>query len=258
MRRFYIPDLPDRPTTLTLPESEAIHASRVLRVRPGDVVTALNGMGIRALARVESVEPKRVDLEILNIDREPLPPVQITLFQALTKPRSMDWLIEKATELGVSRVQPTVTERVVSRFNEGDAGKKREKWQRTAIEAIKQCGGAWLPDIEAPESLSKLLAGAARFDHHIVASLVPGTQPLRAQLTALDPQAMLLSPVQIGIWIGPEGDFTPAETKELIHAGAIPMTLGPNVLRSETASICAISLVRYELEWLYGTSGNSL
>jgi 16S rRNA (uracil1498-N3)-methyltransferase len=189
-------------------------------------------------------------LEVLQLDQEPARVIEITLFQAMLKPKRMDWLVEKVTELGVQRIQPTVTERVISRFSSAEAARKREKWQRTTIEALKQCGGAWLPSVQMPDTISHLLAQPGSPSTHVVASLTSGAGRVRDQLRTLPGRGLQQTPMTIGVWIGPEGDFTHEEAETLKNAGALPVTLGSNVLRGETAAICAISLVGHELDCL--------
>jgi 16S rRNA (uracil1498-N3)-methyltransferase len=246
MHRFYNPDFHPQPGPLTLTDNEASHAVRVLRVQPGTEVTVLNGKGVRALARVRGVARKQVDLEVQTIEEAPRPKLEITLLQALTKPASMDWIVEKATELGVHRVQPILAERVVSRLDEHEAAKKVEKWQRTAIEALKQCGGTWLPTIELPRTLARVLQDTRPLQCQFVASLSAQAGELRHSLAQLNLSGESSSPSLVGVWVGPEGDFTEEETAALVAAGAIPITLGNTVLRSETASVCAVTLIRYE------------
>lgn len=246
MHRFYLSNLPAAPETLSLTGCEATHAAKVLRLQPGNDVTVLNGRGLRILARIQDVRRNHVALETLHIEQAAQPTFEITLFQALTKPKSMDWLIEKATELGVRRIQPILTERVVSKLGERDGPRKMEKWQRTAIEALKQCGSLWLPDVASPCPLSQAMDQAAVLHCHMLASLSPDAKPVRHSFDALTPPPSS-APVQVGIWIGPEGNFSTEEIARLQAAGAISITLGQNVLRSETAAICALALIGDEL-----------
>lgn len=247
MHRFYIPDLSLRPKRLTLTDGEAVHAAKVLRVRPGDKVTVLNGKGIRAISRVVDVIRNRVELEVQRVEAGDKPFFKITLFQAVMKPRSMDWIVEKATELGVHSIQPILSERVISRMEGSEASKKAQKWQRTAVEALKQCGNLWLPVIESPQPFSEAIQHGSAFQCHLLASLSPRADKVRQALRRLNLHPRVPVPVRIGVWIGPEGDFTEQETRTLLGAGAIAITLGDNVLRSETAAVCALALVRYEL-----------
>lgn len=258
MPRFYIPDLPSQPQTITLPANEAAHARKVLRVQPGNEVHLFNGRGLRAGARIINVERKRVDLEVLQIEETRPPSVKITLLQAVTKPKSMDWIVEKATELGVHRIQPLLTENTVAKLDANESLRKRTKWQRTAIEALKQCGGGWLPHIESPQNLSAIEQCTADLQCQILASLSPQAGELRSRLGDLNVLAQTPSTLSVGVWIGPEGDFTKHETGMIVSAGAVPITLGKNVLRSETAAICAVSLIRYQMQLLLSRDGETV
>ncbi|MCU0770619.1 MAG: 16S rRNA (uracil(1498)-N(3))-methyltransferase [Verrucomicrobia bacterium] len=244
MHRFYLPALSRDAVMAALTDGEAAHAAKVLRVMSGETLMLLNGRGLRALARVLKVDRKRVELQVEHREETPRPPFDLVLFQAATKPRSMEWIVQKATELGVYAIQPMLTVRVVSQWAEGEAETKVEKWQRIAVESLKQCGQPWLPHIAAPARLADLLGAAP---HSFLASLEAGARPLRAWLQE---QPEIFQPGNrrpVGLWIGPEGDFAPDETRMLLAAGALPMTLGPAVLRSETAALCGMALLHYEL-----------
>ncbi len=207
----------------------------------------LNGRGLCALTRVRTVDRNRVELEVERMEATPRRPYEVSLFQAVTKPKSLEWIIQKATELGVHAIQPVISARVVPHWAEGERGKKLEKWQRIAVEALKQCGQPWLPQIVAAAPLTDLLGAAPG---SFLASLQADARPLREWLTdeAHHYQAGKLP--KLGLWIGPEGDFAPEEIHALLAAGARPVTLGPGVLRSETAALCGLALLNYELSLL--------
>jgi len=241
MHRFHIPDLNGQSTLLTLTGSEATHAIKVLRVQQGDTVTALNGRGTRAVTRVLQATRKQVDLEVQNVEQAAQPVFECTLFQAVTKSRSMDWVVEKVTELGIHSIQPVLSERVVSKLDHEEAARKAAKWQRTAIESLKQCGGPWLPCIMPALPLGTALEQGAGIPLHLMGSLSPEAKELRWALRSKALTKNPTSPMRVGIWIGPEGDFSPEEAVKLRSAGAIPITLGRNTLRSETAAVCALT-----------------
>lgn len=247
MHRFYIADLPSRPQRLTLKHSEAFHAIKVFRVRPGDAVTVLDGQGTHVSTQVRSVHDKVVELEVLKVERKETSQSEITLVQAVTKPASMDWIIQKATELGTRFIQPALTQRVVSKMNPRELPRKTEKWQRVAVESLKQCGGWWLPTIHPPKPFSQILQSAGDFHKQIVASLTLPASEVRGMFKEWIASLDNTSCVRVAVWIGPEGDFTADELAQLVASGATPITLGENVLRSETAAICALTLVSSEL-----------
>jgi 16S rRNA (uracil1498-N3)-methyltransferase len=245
MHRFFLPDPPGTADPLRLTGHEAAHAARVLRLKPGDPVTVLDGQGARYLGRLSAVTRNNVALRVEQVERVDRPTIELTLFQAITKPKSMDWIVEKATELGVHRIQPVITERVVTKLGETGEPRKREKWKRTAIEALKQCGGAWLPAIELPRRLTDLLETGNPPSLQVVSCLDASAPPVRRALDGLNQTGSL--PARVGAWVGPEGDFTSEELSQLTRAGAIPVTLGRQVLRSETAAVCLLALLSHEL-----------
>ena len=159
----------------------------------------------------------------------------------------MDLIVQKATELGVYRLAPILSERSVSQIEEGNAATKLEKWHATTIEALKQSGSPWLPQIEAPQSTQKFLASSERFDLAFVASLQPDAKHPREYFENFKTEHGH-APKAVCLWVGPEGDFTPAEMNAIRQAGALPITLGPLILRSETAAIYSLSIVNYELQ----------
>jgi 16S rRNA (uracil1498-N3)-methyltransferase len=154
----------------------------------------------------------------------------------------LEAIIQKATELGVGRIVPLLSRRVTTHLEGESIEHKAEKWRQTAVEAIKQCGQRWLPQVDAPMTLPAWLACGAQFDLTLVASLQEDRQHLRAYFPA-----GARRPQTICVWIGPEGDFAPEEMEAIRGAGALPITLGPLVLRSETAALCALAIINHEL-----------
>ena len=248
MHRFYLPPEECAGESLSLIGSEAHHAAHVLRLRPDDQVTVLNGAGGVFLCRVRDVSRRAVELNVLShLEAAPANP-SVTLFQALPKGKLIEDIIEKATELGVSRVVPLVTERVVARFDEGEALARQAKWQTVAVEAIKQCGQPWLPLVEKPQTLPTALSRPEKIQFQLAASLRPDSKHPRNYFSVFKEfKARLNAPLQVGVWIGPEGDFTPAELDAIQLNGAMPITLGNLVLRCETAAMFCLSIFNYEL-----------
>ncbi len=242
MHRFYLPPPECRSDHLVLTGSQAHHAADVLRLTAADPVTVLDGAGTELACRIETIARKQVLLEVLGRTTEPPPPWRITLVQAIPKGKLIEAIIEKATELGVARIVPLLSLRVTTRL-EGEAVEhKAEKWRQTAVEAIKQCGQRWLPQVEPPMTLPALLAREDAFDLTLVASLQEDSRHLRVYFPA-----GAARPQTIRVWVGPEGDFAPEEMAAIKGAGALPITLGPLVLRSETAAICALAAINHEM-----------
>ena len=248
MHRFYIPPERSQGDKLRLEEREAHHAIGVLRLRRGDPVTILDGAG--TVLSGEIAEASKSWMEVKVFERRSVPPLpwRITLFQAMPKGKIFEDIVEKATELGVHRIVPIASQRVVA--TPENPARKLERWKLAAIEAVKQCGSPWLPEIEAPASLADRVT--ERFDLSFFGSLQPNSQHVRHWLDTPDrlkPGQQTGKSISIGIWIGPEGDFTPEEISLLESAGARPITLGPNVLRSETAAIYSLAILNHELQW---------
>ena len=247
MHRFYLPPEECKTAPLTLAGREAHHALRVLRVRRGDRVTVLDGAGKEFLCAVESFDRDKVHLAIVEQKTSPPLPCQITLLQALPKGKLIESIIQKATELGAARVVPLLTERVITDLDEKHAERKAEKWQQVAIEAIKQCGMTWLPRVETPMTPAEFLARKESFELPLLASLQPGAQHPRNYFRKFESQHRR-RPRSACVWVGPEGDFSADEAAMITAAGALPITLGPLVLRVETAATYCLSFLDYEIQ----------
>jgi 16S rRNA (uracil1498-N3)-methyltransferase len=249
MRRFYVPRPASAAPQFALPETESHHAATVLRLAVGDRATVLDGAGGELEVEFTSVSKRHAEVRVRNRFEEAIPASAVTLFQAVPKGKAMDWIMAKATELGAARVVPVLTERTVVQFDAREAAAKREKWQHTAIEAIKQCGSRWLPDIAEPTPLKHVMAtngNAPLPELLLVASLRESAQTIRAALGGWRTRNAR-RPASIGLFIGPEGDFTADELDTLERAGALPVTLGPRVLRAETAAVASLAVVLHEL-----------
>jgi 16S rRNA (uracil1498-N3)-methyltransferase len=234
MSRFYLP--PQNWTESPYLEGdEAKHLAQVLRIQTGDTITVFDGLGNFAEARVLSVSKQRIDLmlELAESKLSPLP--EITLAQAIPKGKNMDWIVQKAVELGVTKIQPLVTRNTI--VSPGD--EKAEKWRRTALEACKQCAQFTIPAIADPMTFDSWVQSHEPSELRIIASLAENPKNFRETLAA-HPEIE-----SITLLIGPEGDFTPQETAAALAAGFIPVTLGDLVLRVETATLFCLSAVRF-------------
>ena len=245
MHRFYLP-LSQRPANpFVLAGREAHHALHVLRLRPGETILVIDGAGHEYRCAVQHCGRDQVTLELLDQRFFPPSPYRLTLLQALPKGKLIESIIQKATELGVARIVPLLAERVVAELDTPGVAHKTGKWQLTAIEAIKQCGSPWLPQIEPPLTPRQFLERREAFDLPLVASLAPGSRHPREYFRAFAAQHGR-PPASLCVWIGPEGDFTPAELELIQSSGARPITLGPLVLRTETAALYCLSVLNYE------------
>ena len=234
MPRAYLPPSSWTETPF-LEGDEAKHLSQVLRIQPGAVVTVFDGLGNHAQARVLSVSKQRVDLMLELAESAPTSLPDITLVQAIPKGKNMDWIVQKAVELGVSRIQPLVTRHTIV----SPGGDKAEKWRRTALEACKQCGQFTIPIIEDPLPFAEWLANRPSADLDVIASLADNPRNFRETLQLLpDLESITLA-------IGPEGDFSPEEMTAALAAGFVPVTLGDLVLRVETDAMFCLSAIRF-------------
>jgi 16S rRNA (uracil1498-N3)-methyltransferase len=167
------------------------------------------------------------------------------LAQALPKGKLFESIVQKATELGVSQIVPLLSERVVAHLEAKDCDNKIQKWQAVAVEAIKQCGSPWLPRVTSPLTPHQLLKQAEGFELALAGSLQPGAEHPRECFRAFQRKYGRM-PHSACVWIGPEGDFTAEELGLIQASGARPVSLGPLVLRTETAAIYCLSILNYE------------
>jgi len=237
--RFYNPNL----SSGKFSQEESHHAVDVLRLRSGDSAAIFDGKGTEARVRLTQVSADEVSYETLSTARTPPPSCRIRFGQALIKPVGMDLLIQKLTELGVSEIWPIASERSISK----PSGEKRisHRWESIALSACKQSGQNWLPKIHEVGPLDNFLSAPnpAPPAGRIIGSLQPEAKPLPALLAAV---RQVGKPPALDLLIGPEGDFTPSEIGRARSAGFQPASLGPLVLRSETASLFLASVLHYE------------
>ncbi len=232
--------------TIALPERESHHLTRVLRAEPGLMIEVLNGRGDVAQAEILTVGRKGdASLRVLSVAHRPAFPCRLTLMQAIPKGKNMEWIVEKATELGAHRIVPLLSERTVVHLSGPEALGKLERWKATAVDAIKQCGSPWLPLLDAPVTTVTALKNLSTTALAVFGSFEGDAKSARYWC---DEAVARLGrfPRDVALWIGPEGDFSPGEILALRQANARPMTMGPLVLRAETAAICALSILGAE------------
>jgi 16S rRNA (uracil1498-N3)-methyltransferase len=278
MHRFYIPPNDWNPDALVLSGSEAHHARDVLRMKRGERAVLFNGRGREITAEIVDLGRDEIRLRKLH-ETETLPlRCRIALAQAIPKGKNMDLIVQKAVEIGASEIFSLISERTIVDLGAKEAEQKQIKWQQTAIEAAKQCGQNWLPQVHPPRKLrdffSSVEAGVSpasgsasqprrlplqkdsfQFDLRLIGSLQPDAIHLKKILADYADQQPALSasrmgrhlPTSVLMLVGPEGDFTPAELALAKSHGCLPITLGPIILRVETAAIYCLSVLSYEL-----------
>jgi 16S rRNA (uracil1498-N3)-methyltransferase len=241
MRRFYID-----PTELQKPDPmitgpDARHMLQVLRHKPGDQVTLIDGSGHEYLAMIGSISKSMASFKILNKKwSDTASPLEIIAAQGFLKDKKMDVIVRHLTELGISRWIPIISERSVARPDNRRMTERIRRWETIAIEALKQCGLSKQPVISPAMTFNELIRDPEPSDGKIIfweeetrslADLFPGNHP-----------------VKLLILIGPEGGFSPEEAAQAVEAGFKCVSLGPRILRAETAAVAACTLMQY----LYG------
>lgn len=242
MPRFYIPPFAWNPDRLALDSAEGHHAVDVLRMKVGDRATVFNGEGGEAEVEIVKAGKQGVELRRLTLQKSAPLACRITLAQAVPKGKNMDLILEKAAELGASEIAPLMSERTVVRGNEAEHERKQHKWQRVVVEACKQCGQNWVPKVFAARTPKVFFESGGQYDLMLVASLQADAQPLKKLL------AEVARPKRVLILVGPEGDFTPAEMAMAKSYGCRALTLGPIILRTETAALYCLSVLNHELQ----------
>ena len=236
MPRFYCPPPLPLSGNFELPPSAAHHASRVLRLREGNRVDIFDGIGNECHGVITELGGKRVVIGEMtpgNANRES--PLQVMLAQALSSSEKMDWVIQKATELGVAEIQPLDTERSVARLSAERAAKRLEHWQQVAIAACEQCGRNVIPQIHAPLDIMAWLQLVKTLSDTKLILLPQGA----ASLNSMEkPQGKVI------LLIGAEGGFTEAESDSALRCDFTPIRLGARVLRTETAAVAGLAALQ--------------
>ena len=235
MPRFFCPQPLVAGTTVSLPEAVAHHI-QVVRLAPGDLITLFNGEGGEVQASLVAVAKRSVTAEILaHVAREAELPYAVTLAQALPEASKMDWIIEKAIELGAAGIVPLAAQRCVVRLSAERAAKKLAHWQAIIVSASEQCGRNRLASVASLQDFNRWVTAPAEDMQRVLLSPRAG-QSLAQWAKATPPRATCLL-------VGPEGGYTHAEEEAAIAAGALPLSMGPRVLRTETAGLAALSIL---------------
>ncbi|WP_438479392.1 RsmE family RNA methyltransferase [Oleiharenicola lentus] len=246
-RVFCLPAEPN-PSEIRLAPAESHHLVVVNRCLQGSTVVAFDGKGGEWITECVRADKHSALLRVRESKQAaPLPHV-ITLAQSLPKGGTMDDIVRQATEVGAAKIIPLISERTEVHLEADRAEKKIEKWRIGAVEAAKQCGNPWLPDITPLQKFSELITHSGHgYDLKLIASLHRNTKTLKAALAGYRQQHGT-SPRNVLWLVGPEGDFSPAEIGAALDADFQPITLGPLVLRSDTAALYALSILSYELQ----------
>src|SRR5215510_13523118 len=211
MHRFYISPENWDSRALTLTGSEAHHARNVLRMQAGDKLVLFNGVGRELTAEITATADNEIQLQKLHeAETAPLR-CRIVLGQAIPKGKNMDLIVQKAVEIGATEIAPIISDRTIVQLDSESAAQKQLKWQQMAIEAAKQCGQNWLPQVQRPQKLAEFFSTSDQpFDLRLIGSLQPDAQHLNKFLETYSTEHGH-RPRNVLMLVGPEGDFTPAE-----------------------------------------------
>lgn len=240
MRRFFIegPVVPQACIT----GNDVHHISRVLRMRPGDKLAVVFSGGQAGEAVIESLESDKIIVKVDNIRHDGCsePPVDIYLAQCLPKGDKMDYIVQKAVELGACGIFPVVSAHCVVQYDDNKKRARHGRWQKIAAEAAKQCGRNFVPPVHAPLNLHDMLSQLSGDTMIIMLYEAETIHTLKSLLSEERRSGRYL------ILVGPEGGFSGHEAEQAKQYGAYAVTLGPRILRTETASLAALSILMYD------------
>ena len=251
MSRFFVPREFIKADSIYITGPEAHHILDVMRLKISDEVVVFDGTGREYTGIVKAADRKSLEVQIKSaressVGRGPL----ITLIQAIPKKTRMDYIAEKATELGVSRIIPVTTERTIPEWNDAKKASIVERWRKLAREAAKQCGRPDIPQIRPITDFKRAITGAVCsgenddstapvYNLKLLATLADDAITLKDALKSSREGNIIIA-------IGPEGDFTPEEAEDARSAGFKIVSLGPRVLKSDTAGLAVLSMINYE------------
>lgn len=243
MSKFFVERNNIEETRIIIDNTDVAHITKVLRMSVGDTLTVCDGMGFDYETKISEISSTKIVCDIISKQKSDTEPnISVTLFQGLPKAAKMDYIIQKTTELGISKIVPCALKRCVVKLDGKKAEqKKTERWQKISAEASKQCGRGIVPEVEMPITLNEAIERAKDYDLFFVPYECEEQNTLKEVLTSVE------NPQKIGFMIGPEGGFDIAETDALKKAGIKTVTLGKRILRTETAGEAVLAMIMYEL-----------
>jgi 16S rRNA (uracil1498-N3)-methyltransferase len=240
MQRYFIRPADIQDNRIVISGNDVHHMKQVMRFRPGDQVICCDGEGHDWISTIVEFTPQAVHLQIdQSLPSLAEPQSRITLAQALPKGQRWDLILQKATELGVSRITPFVSARTIVKITKQKVAAKQQRWQRIVKEAAEQSHRGRIPDVDVPLTWAELLERIEGRTTPTLLAYEQGGEPLHTVLEAMpkQPEIMLI--------IGPEGGFDQQEADEAQHRGARVVTLGKRILRTETAAIATLACLFY-------------
>jgi len=241
MHRFFVNHENIYPDHILIKSEDVKHIKNVLRLKPGDEVVICDGDGTDYSAVITGYEVDGVAASIVKASKSQSEPViNVTLFQGIPKSDKMDFIIQKSVELGVKRIVPLITERTVVRLKDKrEVGKKTERWNRISLEAAKQSGRGRIPQVAEPVEFCSAMELCRNMDFSVIPYENCKEPGLKEHLQNCNGK-------NIAVIIGPEGGFTNHEIEQALLSGIMPVTLGPRILRTETAALAVMAILMYE------------
>ena len=247
MHTFYVPPSQINADTATITGSEQHHLRNVLRITPGEIIRIIDGQGNVYTAEILDTPTNRSSsqVQIRTHEFHATPALTLTLFQGLPKNDKMELILQKTTELGITQIVPLNSERSLQKPSQS----RYERWHRVVISATKQCKRAWLPELCNTQQFEVSLAQLEKFSlclllsPHTEQAATSSSTEVQHIKTVLRATAHTTA---IALFVGPEGGFSDQEIAAAIRSGCIPVTLGTNILRTETAAIAAVAVTAYE------------
>ncbi len=244
MPRFFVNPSQVGEDSIIIQGNDVNHIRNVLRMRPGDELSLSDGQGTDYFCRIQSMERDEICLSIENSWKSYVElPVRLYLFQGLPKGEKMELIIQKAVELGAYEIIPVRTNRAIVKLDAKKEAKKIARWQQIAESGAKQSGRGMIPAVKPVMGLAEALAYAKSLDGILIPyEKAEGIKKTREIIAGLKGKK------SVGIFIGPEGGFDEAEVEAAMAAGAVPVTLGRRILRTETAGLTMLSILMFEFE----------
>lgn len=245
MQRYFVEPHLFSEQEVTIVGDDVHHIVNVMRAKPGEEIVVCDGAGRSAVARLVSLSAKEVTAEIVRfLDEQTELPIRITIGQGLPKGEKMEWILQKGTEMGAHAFFPFTSERTIVKLDAKKEAKKLERWRKIVKEAAEQSHRAVLPEILPPASFRQAIASAASYAQRVIAYEKEGGSTLHQVFAAMKPGESLV------VLIGPEGGFSPNEVAQAESMGFQSVSLGPRILRTETASQYVLAAASYQFERL--------
>jgi 16S rRNA (uracil1498-N3)-methyltransferase len=239
MHRFFIEQISGK--TVSLTDAEQLHHLRdVLRLKAGSPVVLGDGRGSEYTGRIIRVGKKKAEMEVLPAAPSRVPSVKLTVACAIPRNSRMDDVIDYLTQLGVARIIPMRTERVVVKLDAATAGARLERWRKIAVSAARQSQRSIIPEVAPVTAFADVIAGSQKYDLKLIPHLSGDRKTIKDIMAGKKPKDII-------VLIGPEGDFSPAEVGLALHNGFIPVSLGDTVLRVAAAAIAVAAYIQFSL-----------